>query len=250
MIYLEKVLTALILPCGLLWLALLAVIFLAWRKRLRGLTTLLLAIWVAYSAAGNEWTGMFLCRWLGREFAHIDPIKQGHFDAIFVLGGGVDLLPNGQAQLNSAGDRVVLAARLYHASQTQILIAAGGPPNDSGTETIGVAHATQRIWQDLGIPKTHILRLPGRNTREEIAAIRKLHDERPEWKRVGLVTSAWHMPRAMRLAERASLHLHPLPADSRGLPPSRTLTAFIPSGYALRQNELAVKEMLAALAGQ
>jgi len=40
--------------------------------------------------------------------------------------------------------------------------------------------------------------------------------DHPEWKRLGLVTSAWHMRRAMRLAEKNNLSLEPLPADFRG----------------------------------
>ena len=86
--------------------------------------------------------------------------------------------PLGGPQLGMSGDRVLLAARLWHAGKTQFLVASGC-------------------------------------SRDEVAAYRTLQ-ARFGWRRMGLISSAWHLPRAMGLAGRAGLPVTPLGADWRG----------------------------------
>jgi uncharacterized SAM-binding protein YcdF (DUF218 family) len=76
---------------------------------------------------------------------------------------------------------------------------------------------TATVLTELGVPDEAIVRQQGhtRNTREEAAAAARLVRERG-WKRVGVVTSAWHMRRALGLFRRAGVDAVPLAADHRG----------------------------------
>ena len=68
------------------------------------------------------------------------------------------------------------------------------------------------------------------------------------FKRIRLVTSAWHMPRAKTLFERAGLEVIPAPTDyemhcfAELSPRPRD---FVPSSDALNRNSFAVKEWVA-----
>ena len=66
-----------------------------------------------YTLAGNGGLSKALLVWLERDYAGIDPLKQGPFDAVVVLGGGTEIAPNGQCQLTNAGDRVALGRTAF-----------------------------------------------------------------------------------------------------------------------------------------
>ena len=86
----------------------------------------------------------------------------------------------------------------------------------------------------MGVPETAVERLVGPKTTSE--ELRALAARAPEegWRRVGLITSAWHLPRAMRLAERsgvarAGIEIVPIPADYRGTGTMVTIVHLLPS---------------------
>ena len=88
-----------------------------------------------------------------------------------------------------------------------------------------------------------------RNTREEVAAYRELV-ERRGWQRVGLITSGFHLRRAMRLADAAGLEVVALPAESRGPPAWEGLMSVIPSGAGFYRVHRASWEVLGAAVGR
>lgn len=250
MIVVEKLLTALILPAGLVWLGLIALVLLAWRRRQKTLLVCLLALLALETAAGNDPLGRFLLTQLEQDYARIDPLKSGPFDAVVVLGGGTATAPNGQPQLDSGGDRVALGARLYHTGRTARLIATGRTIAELNPGAVDASKEAAGIWRQLAIADDRILRLPGRNTREEMAALREVIKSHPEWKRFGLVTSAFHMRRALRLAQGQGVLLEPLPADFRGTSRGWNVLAIIPTADGFMRNQLAIKEFIAKLSGK
>ncbi len=58
---------------------------------------------------------------------------------------------------------------------------------------------TVEIWTKLGIDSAAIRSIGGRNTFEEMQQVKEIWSELPG-KKVGLLTSALHLPRAVRLA--------------------------------------------------
>ena len=113
-------------------------------------------------------------------------------------------------------------------------------------QTISLAESAEQIWTDLGIPKSDIMLIEGRNTSEELRNLSQwMEDQSPQ--RIGLLTSAYHLPRAMRLAKANGLDLIPLAADQQAGTIDAVPLCLIPSRRGFRMTELATKEYLAAL---
>ena len=115
------------------------------------------------------------------------------------------------------------------------------------------AWQARQLLIELGVPPGSILMVRGRNTSEEISSFAELLRER-SWQRVGLLTSAWHMRRAMRLAQRASFSPAAVPADFRGGAPlswrRANLPELLPSEESLWRVRLVFWEWLGMLVGR
>ena len=247
---LQKTLAQLIMPSGLLWLLLLALTLLLARRRQWLPAALALAGWGLFGIAGNHYVGAALLAGLERTVPAVDLAKVEPFDAVFVLGGGTEIDPAGRPILGTSGDRVFTAARLWHQGKAGCLVASGvawdapGGLRDGGQET-------RALWLALGIPDRAMLvvKEPCRITREEIAAYRKLQDSH-HWQRIALVSSAWHLPRALRLAAKAGLAVTPVGSDWRGRPQAFQLQRLVPTGEGLENTRYACWERLGAWVGR
>ena len=209
---LRKFLGACAMPPGLIWLALIALTWWLAERRQRGPALAAAALTLFYTAAGSVWLGAALAGWLQRPYPPVDLARLEPFDAVLVLGGGVDTTPAGEGALSLSGERVAMGARLVHAGKAALLFASGPSLRlEDGSVTTYPA-LTRRIWRDLGVAEERIAELVGpRTTAEEIAAFAPLARQRG-FRRVAIVTSAWHLRRAMGLCHRAGLAATPIPA--------------------------------------
>ena len=224
-----------------------AMVVLAWRRRQWLFVQSLIALLLLFTVVGNDFLSTSLCLWLEKDYRQIDPLRAGPFDAVFVLGGGTAHAPNGQPQLNESGDRLMLAARLYFSGRTPQIVVTGRRLTD--TPKRHPANEAALILRQLGIPDRDVIRLGGRNTPEEINAISESTKEN-NWGRLGLVTSAWHMHRAMQLARRSKIDLKPLPSNFMSESRPWSMLSIIPSADALWKNQRMTKEILANLMGR
>jgi len=178
------------------------------------------------------------------------PSADEPFDYVIVLGGGTSTTPDGRAQFGPAGDRVGYAARLYLAGYAKRLVTTGdnlqlaGSFSGSFEPKDDPSIQTKQIWLELGIPADAISELAGQNTSEEMASL-KQHPEYWQGKRCGILTSAFHLPRAMRLAERAGVQAIPIAADHRTSTGPVTFNQFLPESDGLFKQQTIFKEWLA-----
>ncbi|MSU48056.1 MAG: hypothetical protein EXS37_03035 [Opitutus sp.] len=130
---------------------------------------------------------------------------------VVVLGGGNGNspgLPANNLLASSSLSRVMEAVRILRAVPEAKLIVSG--PGDAKHNTHAVVLA--RAAQNYGIVPERILYIDqARDTEDESRAAQRLARGAP----VALVTSAWHMPRAMALFRSAGLDPLPCPADFR-----------------------------------
>lgn len=167
-------------------------------------------------------------------------------DGIIVLSGGVDLTTSrtrGQLTLNDAGGRITALIDLAHRHPTARLIYTGGDPAPSG----GRARAPEAVLagaylEEIGIaPARLTIEARSRTTAENAAEVRKLLKQQPG-ERWLLVTSAWHMPRAMGAFRRVGLVVEPYPVDFRTAGPFATRFTFEHTADGLHLLDVAAKE--------
>jgi uncharacterized SAM-binding protein YcdF (DUF218 family) len=169
-------------------------------------------------------------------------------DAIVVLGGSVAGRHPPQRPyigLNSASTRVWYAAELYRAGKAKwIVVAAGGQPEFASQQV--EADAIAEMLVTLGVPARAIqLDAQSRNTLENARYSRAILD-RLGANRILLVTSAQHMPRAMKTFAKEWGKSHnliiPAPTDVELTDRPTSLFSCIPSPSALLAVTKAVKE--------
>ena len=169
------------------------------------------------------------------------------YDAIVVLGGSIvpaspptRKLP----RLIAASDRIWQAARLYHDGVSrQIILSGGSLPALDGSTSAPEAQTVRNFLLDLGVPSEAIvLEEQSHNTIENIQNVQKIVKDG----RVLLVTSAYHMPRTMRIAAAAGLYATPFPVDFHGL--NLSVTSWQNWGFsagAMEDAKLALHEIFA-----
>lgn len=207
----EKLATLLIMPCGIIWYLLMVCVVLAYSHRQRTQLFMGMTAWLMYTVCGSGHLACLLANHIEAPFLNIDPTQQAPLDAIVVLGGGATVAINQRFQGNSSGDRVILAAQLYHAGIASKIICTGKRIVSVDGEGPDSAQVSAGVLTALGVPESAIETMGGHNTSEEMQNLSKHFSGSQE--RIGLVTSAWHLPRALRLADRWDLNFEPLPAD-------------------------------------
>jgi len=247
---LQKTLAMLLMPAGLFWVVILAAGILLLRRRQWGPAFLLILVWIGYGMAGNYYVGGALLARLERRIPAVDLRTVEPFDAVCVLGGGTDLDPTGEPILSSYGDRVATAARLWHLGKARYLVASGASQDGSG-ETRDGGEETRTLWRSLGVPDEAIIVIaePCFITRDEILAYRRLQDAR-HWRRLALVSSAWHLPRAMALAEKSGLSFTPIGADWRGRKRKVQIQRLVPQAAGFETTNYACWEFLGRMVGR
>ena len=167
---------------------------------------------------------------------------------IIVLGGGIEAgLSEARAQVvvNDAGERPIYLADLARRYPAARLVFSGG----SGFVGGGIAEAdiVSREADTIGVPRTRlILENRSRNTRENATFSAALVHPKPG-ERWLLVTSAWHMPRAIGCFRQAGFTVDAFPVDyrTRGWGDLTRFNGFASDG--LLQLDLAVKEWIGLL---
>jgi uncharacterized SAM-binding protein YcdF (DUF218 family) len=238
-----KFLTQLATPPGVLALGLvLGAIFVAigWRRLGRLVATLGIGQAVLLSLAPVSDALMVPLENEARRMAAQAPACC--YDAIVVLGGAVNPArppARPEPDLTEAADRVWRAATLFKMNVAPRIVLSGGPAPGGGSE----AAAMRAFLLDLGVPADKIV-LEDRsiNTIGNIREVKAIVGNAP----VALVTSAFHMPRAMQLARAARLNAQAFPADWRALPDERApWLAALPSVESMVISWVALKEHIA-----
>jgi len=178
------------------------------------------------------------------------PTAKDQLDCVVVLGGGTGMTPDLRPQFASSGDRIGLAIRLYHAGAVKNIIVTGTAQLGTENEhTKDPSSQSKQLLVESNVDESVITMIQGINTTEEMRSL-KARPELWQGKRCGLITSAFHLPRAMRLAEAQGLSLIPIAADYRSNRSRFNSRQLMPSGDALNTIELAIKEHLGMLLGR
>ncbi|WP_184305794.1 YdcF family protein [Aporhodopirellula rubra] len=265
--------TDLVMPVAGMWMGLLACTIWHASLRNRGPAFAFFGLFALWSIVGN---GYFNRSLMSRVEAPLvtDPNpafekwttlpdgREGQLplDAAVTLGGSAGLITDGFAEVYRDGERIVSAAQAYHAGMTQTIITTGtssdgiGNPSEVGRE----------LLVSLNVPDEHIFSIEGENTSQEMASLAEFLQNPPQaWLeqinasvgekyQIGLITSAFHIPRAIRLAKTNGLDLIPLPCAFRNEQTNRPFLAasLVPNAEHLANFGQATKEILAWFLGR
>jgi len=210
-IVLSKFLPLLIYPLGLGILFLLIAALLP-RKKKNGKTLLLLTILILWVGSTSP-VSTALARSLEWQYTYPEEVPPA--DAIIILGGGTEpaVNPREFVEVNSAGDRVIAAAKLYRDGKAPVLILSGGNISwmSNGSSTPAQQMAELLAFMDVP-PSAMILDNTSQNTYENAVNVKEIIKENG-FKTVLLVTSAMHMPRSVMLFDQQGISVIPIPVD-------------------------------------
>lgn len=210
----EKTLTELLYPVGFLWWLLTSIGFAAFVSSSRRTGCSLLCCSAVLWCCGTSALPNLLISSLEKSVPEVFASESDPpLDVLVVLGGGTTENEH-RAQAASSGDRVVYAAQLYHQGHAKRLITTGSEMGGIFGRKASPSQQTIDIWTKLAIPVDAISTLPGINTYQELESVAGLPDDVLSG-RIGILTSAWHLPRAMRLARSRDLGVIPVAADYR-----------------------------------
>ena len=220
---LKKILSAILMPLSLgLILGLIGLWFLyknSYTKAKVFLTTSF--VWIviiSYAPFSN-----FLIKPLETTYPKLEKIPQDA-EHILLLGGNME-------------NRAWEVLRLYNEIENVKIITSGY----EGSGKIPEAIKTANILKDIGICERNIIiHSKPRDTKEEAIKIKKLLGKKP----FILVTSSYHMPRAIALFRKEGLNPIPAPTDFKA---KYNNALSVPQGDSLRKTETAWHEYLGLL---
>jgi uncharacterized SAM-binding protein YcdF (DUF218 family) len=233
---LHKLLPMLVAP--LFVFVMLAMVGLALRRRRLGIAALVL-LWILSLPIVAD------VLWRRLEYEAVRPVVASapRVAAIVVLGGMTRIVQGEQGAVRvwaDGSDRFWAGLELFKTGRASKLIFTGGQlPWCIATQTEGQWLCEQA--QAVGVQKADIMVTSSvTNTLEEAQAVSQLLPG----KTVLLVTSAFHMPRALAIFQAAGLQVYPFPVDQRVGKRDMTLMDFMPSAKALDRTTDAFREWL------
>lgn len=214
--FVSKLVWALLAPGSLLLLLLL--LGLVWQRRRPRSARAVLMLVALLLAAVTIAPGAY---WLAQPLQHRFPAPATapeHVDGIIVLGGPIETRSSvlyGQPQLNGAAERILAMAELARRYPQARLVFTGGSgyARDQDMREADVARA---VFVSLGLDEHRLVyERESRNTWENAQFSKALLQPRPDetWL---LVTSAWHMPRAVGCFRASGWRVMPWPVDYIG----------------------------------
>ncbi|MFV0477856.1 MAG: YdcF family protein [Parahaliea sp.] len=165
--------------------------------------------------------------------------------AIVVLGGSTrgDTAVQQFSDLNAQSDRLIFAAELYHQGKAPLVLLSGGSVGHLRSEAREMAD----IMAIMQLPPANLLlEERSRNTYENALYSASLL-KKNNINRVLLVTSAFHMSRAVACFTQQGIEVIPAATDYQVLRHDDLLPDLLPSLSALSRTTYAIREMVGSL---
>jgi len=199
-------------PIGVAWVALFMTAYALTICRCASGSIIAWIAWLVLTLGGNDFIAHHAASSLEQSFMKTNPMEMEKFDVVVVLGGGTLHAPNGVSQLTRSGDRIMMAARLYNAKKVERIVCTGTSWQPLAQDELQVNEQAREILSDLDIPQDKLVGIRGKNTSAELESFSQWLDENPT-KRIGLITSAWHLPRALQIAKKNNIEAIGIPSD-------------------------------------
>jgi uncharacterized SAM-binding protein YcdF (DUF218 family) len=166
-------------------------------------------------------------------------------DAVVVLSGMLNESVTSATEWTQEVDRFERGVELVAGDRAPKLVFTRGVSwQDAGHEPEGERLAREAVKHGIPADKIELSDDPVMETSAEVRSIRKTMEKRG-WYRIILVTSAFHMPRAMWLVKKEQIDAIPFPADlEAGSHHPLDLTDLLPQARWLEKSETAIREWI------
>jgi uncharacterized SAM-binding protein YcdF (DUF218 family) len=250
-LFLSKLLPLFLYPLGLSCLLLLLALILSWKKPKLVPFPMALALILLLVASNSAVSEALMGSLEGR----IPPLKEAPTaDAIVILGGATKsaIKPRTMVDVNEHGDRLFYGAQLYKEEKAPLIILAGGRFDwygKSNPESTDMAE----LLQILGVPPSAMIEDPlSLNTYQNALNVQKILEHKGI-NRILLVTSAFHMYRALLIFQKLGIEAIAAPTDFFVVQPDTTIVKptiegfildLLPDAHRLSMTTLAIKEYI------
>ncbi|MEH6571421.1 MAG: YdcF family protein [Halioglobus sp.] len=231
-----KILSVCIYPIVQVLLLLMAGLFFSlWRRFRAGITFVCAGtLWLWVCSMPYFATGMMSV--LEKDYPPVSAENLPNADAIVLLGGAIrgEVSPDTLADMSGVGDRLVFAVAAFNAGKAPLILVTGGAAEGHTPESVLI----RDILVTMGVPQERIVletrnRVTLDNRRFTSETLKALGADS-----ILLVTSAFHMPRAMLVFETLDIDVYSAPTDfqalNRGESTGVTIWDYLPSVKALQ----------------
>ena len=250
-LFLSKLLPLFFYPLGLACLLVIIALIIWWKFPRFTPIPLVFAVLILL-VSSNVWFSSWLLKSLEWQYlANPDDLPQA--EAIVILGGCTKsaTYPRPMVDVSEHGDRVFYGAKLYQLEKAPIISASGGRIKWLGGDgENSEADDISQLLTMLGVPESSIIKeTKSLNTYQNAVNTRHIL-ARLNIQRILLVTSAFHMPRSVKIFEKQNLEVIPAPTDfivskSNSVENNNLATNllnFLPDAQNLEHTTLAIKE--------
>lgn len=241
--FIKKLLQALFLPPGLIYLLLLVSIFLIFTKKKLGKKLLIFTLVLFYLLSIMPVSNLLLRTLENRFPPLLEPPKDIKY--VVVLGGGAlnrdtQLPPTSRLQPSSTA-RILEGIRLFNQLEGAVLITSGGNSRSAPMDQLTCSQMKE-LAVLMGVNEERIFPLcDARDTYEEAKNIQAKLQDQPFL----LVTSAFHMPRAINFLKKIGLNSIPAPSDFKGQSQyNYSFSPFFPAADHFMHSSFAIKEFV------
>ncbi|NES19932.1 MAG: YdcF family protein [Symploca sp. SIO3E6] len=253
-LFLSKLLPIFIYPLGLACLLMVMALILWWKHSRWVPIPIFLAL-VLLLVTSNGFVSNSLVK--GLEWQHIPKTELPQAEAIVILGGATRSVaePRPEVDLREQGDRILYGAQLYRQGKAPVVIPSGGRISWRGGGDPESADMV-KILKLLGVPEYAIIQDPtSLNTYENAVNVKQILTERGI-SSILLVTSAMHMPRALKIFQRQEIEAIPAPTDflvtqleleEPNSSPQATVLSLLPNADQLDKTTRVIKEYIGTL---
>jgi uncharacterized SAM-binding protein YcdF (DUF218 family) len=164
------------------------------------------------------------------------------YDAVILLGGLVERsAAPGQPAYNENVERLLVTYDLLRTHRAANAIVSGGPLDPAAPDLVEARVLAEQLV-DWGIAPERIAIEPrSRNTRENAVESERIVRERG-WTRLLVVTSAFHMSRALGCFRALGVAVDALPVDYRAYDPTRFSGSWLPRAAYLERSTMVLRE--------
>jgi len=179
-VYLSKILPLFVYPLGVVCFFILMALILDKHNQFR--RVLLIFALIILLISSNRWVSFALARSL--EWRDLPPEEMPQAPVIVVLGGGTESAdpPRPMSEVNSAGDRVIYAARLYQEGVAPHILVSGGNVDFSTSRGTTPAEEMTELLTLMGVPENAIWQQQdSQNTHEDALYSAEILTEKTSW---------------------------------------------------------------------